>query len=209
MADHGHQPGFKNHCLITVRMTSDETMIWWDKKWDYFIGHELLPLSYSLGRSWPPVSVFKGLRRLINVNVCFFEGNKLQTFDNALQSTTLFSHTFSQTPPCLSSWLLEPAFLRAPTLLFPAWPIIWYLTTQLQDTCSLELKCHWGILSVCRQLWLTSDFTLLCYKAGNTRGQCHHSCRNCQAGHDKIWEALTEIQQHKKYIDLELINLIW
>lgn len=73
-------------------------------------------------------------------------------------------------PTCQSQggvWRLVETGLPDSTQLRPAWPILWYLTTRLQDTCSFELKCHWGILSAYRHLGLTSDFTLVCYKAEN------------------------------------------
>lgn len=126
-------------------------------------------------------SCSRGLRRLINVNVfsplkpirCTLSGH-------AQQNITLFRRTDApfccphwppSSPTCQSQggvWRLVETGLPDSTQLRPAWPILWYLTTRLQDTCSFELKCHWGILSAHRHLGLTSDFTLVCYKAENT-----------------------------------------
>lgn len=80
-------------------------------------------------------------------------------------------HWPPSSPTCQSQggvWRLVKTGLPDSTQLRPAWPILWYLTTRLQDTCSFELKCHWGILSAHRHLSLTSDFTLVCYKPENT-----------------------------------------
>lgn len=92
------------------------------------------------------------------------------------QNITLSSH---KAPKSLSSKLPKRNLFVVRTQLLPAWPIIWYLTTWLQDTCSFQLKCHWGILSAPRHLGLTYNFTFVCYKAENA-GQwpCFKFCQH-------------------------------
>ncbi len=128
----------------------------------------------------PPSSCSRGLRRLINVNVfSLLKPIRCTLSGHAQQNITLFRRTAAPSLPSLTPqqshlsksrgvWRLVETGLPDSTQLRPAWPILWYLTTRLQDTCSFELKCHWGILSAYRHLSLTSDFTLVCYKAENT-----------------------------------------
>lgn len=127
-----------------------------------------------------PLFMFKRVKKINQCQCLFpFEANKVHTvwpcptehrFVPSHSSPFRCPHWPPSSPTCQSQggvWRLVKTGLPDSTQLRPAWPILWYLTTRLQDTCSFELKCHWGILSACRHLSLTSDFTLVCYKAEN------------------------------------------
>lgn len=132
-----------------------------------------------------PLLMFKRVKKINQCQCLFpFEANKVHTvWPCPTEHHFVPSHCRPCTAPvdpppppppssptCQSQggvWRLVETGLPDSTQLRPAWPILWYLTTRLQDTCSFELKCHWGILSAHRHLSLTSHFTLVCYKAEN------------------------------------------
>lgn len=136
------------------------------------------PLRPQLPTTLP---MFKRVKKINQCQCLFpFEANKVHTvWPCPTEHHFVPSHSRPlrcppwppSSPTCQSQggvWRLVETGLPDSTRLRPAWPILWYLTTRLQDTCSFELKCHWGILSAHRHLGLTSDFTLVCYKAENT-----------------------------------------
>lgn len=129
----------------------------------------------------------------------------LKAIKNSLSSDTQQNITLSshKAPKSLSSKLPETS-LWLELKLLPAWPIIWYLTTWLQDTCSFQLKCHWGILSAPRHLGLTYNFTFVCYKAENA-GQwpCFKFCQ-----HQRWASLLGPTNNNKKGVYLKVKTAI-